>query len=170
MTRSRAILPAKKMLAVVLAGGIVFAAACTATKARTSSEPASHAAAAARSEAGDWRVRQGLYFKRNWGVELINVTPVSSGYMLALRYRVLDPDLAKVLNDRKSKAYLIDEATGTVLAVPAMENIGELRPGATPESGRNYFMIFGNPGQLVKQGGRVSFRVGNLRANGLVVE
>jgi hypothetical protein len=170
MTRSRAILPAKKMLAVVLAGGIVFAAACTATKPRTSPVPASPAAASARSDAGDWRVRQGLYFKRNWGVELINVTPVSSGYMLALRYRVLDPDRAKVINDRKSKAYLIDEATGTVLAVPAMENIGELRPGATPEPGRNYFMIFGNPGQLVKKGSRVSFRVGNLRATGLVVE
>jgi hypothetical protein len=170
MRRLRVVISAKSLLAAVVTVSVVSAAACTATKPRTSPEPASPAAASARSDAGDWRVRQGLYFKRNWGVELINVTPVSSGYMLALRYRVLDPDRAKVINDRKSKAYLIDEATGTVLAVPAMENIGELRPGAMPESGRNYFMIFGNPGQLVKKGSRVSFRVGNLRATGLVVE
>jgi hypothetical protein len=161
---------AKGLTAVVLAGGMFCCMpACTSSKPRAASESASPAASA-HDDAGEWRVRQGLYFKRNWGVELINVTPVSSGYMLALRYRVLEPDRAKVLNDRKSKAYLIDEASGTVLAVPAMENIGELRPGATPEAGRNYFMIFGNPGQLVKKGSRVSFRVGNLRASGLVVE
>jgi hypothetical protein len=170
MSGSRIVHVVKMLLAGVLASGLIFLTGCTATKPRAAHEQASPAAASARTEATDWRARQGLYFKRNWGVELINVTPVSSGYMLALRYRVLDPDRAKVLNDRKSKAYLIDEATGTALAVPAMENIGELRPGATPESERNYFMIFGNPGQLVKKGSRVSFRVGNLRASGLIVE
>jgi hypothetical protein len=169
MRWSRAKISAHGLAAVVLAGSLFDMAACTTTKPHAATQPLP-SAASVRSEADDWRVRQGLYFKRNWGVELINVTPVSSGYMLALRYRVLDPDRAKVLNDRKSKAYLIDEATGTVLAVPAMENVGELRPGAEPESGRNYFMIFGNPGQLVKKGSRVSFRVGNLRASGLVVE
>ena len=169
MRSSRTVAPANRLPAAVIAITMTFVAACTATSPRAVPETASPVASA-HSDAGDWRVRQGLYFKRNWGVELINVTPVSSGYMLALRYKVLEPDRAKVLNDRKSKAYLIDEATGTVLAVPAMENIGELRPGATPESGRNYFMIFGNPGQLVKKGSRVSFCVGNLQANGLVVE
>lgn len=169
MSGSRAVHDVKMLLAGVLAVGLTCLAACAATTPRAAPELAS-SAPSARSEAVDWRARQGLYFKRNWGVELINVTPVSSGYMLALRYRVLDPDRAKVLNDRKSKAFLVDEATGTVLAVPALENIGELRPGAAPDAGRNYFMIFGNPGQLVKKGSRVSFRVGNLRANGLVVE
>lgn len=117
----------------------------------------------------DWAARQGLYYKRNWGVEVIGVKPVSSGYMLAFRYRILDPDKAKSLNDRKSKAYLIDEATGTRLAVPALENVGELRSGATPVADRNYFMIFGNPGRLVKSGSRVSIVVGNFRVDQLVV-
>lgn len=169
MTRPRAVSTAKGKIAALVALCIAFTAACTATGPRAE-PPFASPVAAAHTEAGEWRVRQGLYFKRNWGVELINVTPVSSGYMLALRYKVIEPDLAKVLNDRKSKAYLVDEASGTVLAVPAMENIGELRPGAAPESGRTYFMIFGNPGQLVKKGSRVSFRVGNLRASGIVVE
>jgi hypothetical protein len=143
---------------------------CLFGAARSADKPAIGAALAATEAASAWRARQGLGFKRNWGVELINVKPVSSGYMLALRYRIIDPVKAKVLNDRKSKAYLTDEATGTVLSVPALENVGELRPGATPEADRNYFMIFGNPGKLVKIGSRVDFRVGNLRADGLVVE
>jgi hypothetical protein len=119
--------------------------------------------------AADWVARQGLYYKRNWGVEVIGVKPVSSGYMLAFRYRILDPDKAKSLNDRKSKAYLIDEATGTRLAVPALENVGELRSGAAPVADRNYFMIFGNPGRLVKSGSRVSIVIGNFRVDQLVV-
>lgn len=120
--------------------------------------------------ASSWRSRQGLYFKRNWGVELIDVHPVSSGYMLAFRYRILDADKAKVLNDRHTKAYLVDDATGIVLAVPALENIGELRPGSTPQPGRTYFMVFGNPGKVVKVGNLVTLVAGNFRADGIVVE
>jgi hypothetical protein len=160
----------KWLLGGLLAGGLVYLAPVPAA---TAAKPASASASSkpsAAEEAAAWRVRQGLNFKRNWGVEIINVKPVSSGYMLALRYRVLDPALAKIFNDRKAKAYLVDQATNTVLAVPALENVGELRPGATPEAGRIYFMIFGNPGKFVKTGSRVSLRVGNLRADNMIVE
>lgn len=116
------------------------------------------------------RNTQSIYFKRTWGVAVIGVKPVSSGYMLAFKYRVLDPEKAKLLNDRRSKAYLVDEATGTVLAVPAMENVGELRTGAAPEPDRAYFMIFGNPGKLVKSGSRVSVVAGSLHVDGLIVD
>jgi hypothetical protein len=120
--------------------------------------------------AANWRARQGLYYKRNWGVEIIGVKPVSSGYMLAFKYRVLDPEKAKLLNDRKTRAFLRDEATGTVLSVPAMENVGELRTGAAPEADRTYFMIFGNPGKLVRSGSRVSVVAGTLHVDGLIVD
>jgi hypothetical protein len=90
--------------------------------------------------------------------------------MLAFRYRIVDPVKAKILNDRQTKAYLRDEATGNVLAVPAMENVGELRSGTSPEVGRIYFMIFGNPGKLVKSGSRVSVVAGNFSVEGLVVD
>src|ERR1700675_3997593 len=63
--------------------------------------------AAAQSSA-DWHARQGLYYKRNWGVDIIGVKPVSSGFMLAFRYRIVDPEKAKVLHDQHSKAYLRD--------------------------------------------------------------
>jgi hypothetical protein len=120
--------------------------------------------------ATDWHARQGLYYKRNWGVEVIGVKPVSSGYMLAFRYRVLDPDKARLLNDRNARAYLIDEESGTRLAVPALENVGELRSGTAVQAERTYFMMFGNPGKLVKSGSRVSIVVGNFRVDGLLVD
>lgn len=136
----------------------------------SAAQSAAEGAIEAAPSATDWHARQGLYYKRNWGVEVIGVKPVSSGYMLAFRYRVLDPDKAKLLNDRKAKAYLIDEESGTRLAVPALENVGELRSGTAPVVDRNYFMIFGNPGKLVKPGSRVSVVVGNFRVDGLVVD
>ncbi len=165
------------LLASILAGSVLLNIGCAAAsrsgKVNAPAQSAESAKAAAQrisERASSWRTRQGNFFKRNWGVELIGVHPVSSGYMLALRYRILDPDKAKVLNNRHSKAYLIDEATGTVLAVPAMENIGELRPGSTPEANRNYFMVFGNPGKVVKAGSTVSLVAGDFRADGVVVE
>jgi hypothetical protein len=114
--------------------------------------------------------RDSLYYKRNWGVEIIGVKPVSSGTMLSFKYHVLDPDKAKLLNDRQTRAFLRDEATGNVLSVPAMENVGELRTGAAPVADRTYFMIFGNPGKLVKSGSRVSVVAGALHVDGLIVD
>jgi hypothetical protein len=116
------------------------------------------------------RNRRNLYFKRNWGVDVVGVRRVSSGFMLRFDYRVVDSERASAITDHKVRPYLIDEATGTALAVPAMENIGELRQVAPPEVGRTYFVIFGNPGGLVKPGGRVTLVIGNFRAEGLVVD
>ena len=117
-----------------------------------------------------WHARRGKNLERTWGIDIVGVRRVSSGYMLRFDYRVLDPDKAGVLVDRKAKAYVIDEATHTALAVPAMENIGELRQVAPLEASRTYYMIFGNPGGLVKRGGRVTIVVGNFRAEGVVVD
>jgi hypothetical protein len=128
------------------------------------------ATAISAATSASWHERQGLYYKRNWGLDVVGIKPVSSGYMLAFRYRILDPAKAKMLNDLKSKAYAIDEVTGIRLAVPAMENVGELRTGSTAEAGRTYFMIFGNPGRLVKTGSRVTVVAGNLHIDGLVVD
>ena len=120
--------------------------------------------------AASWQARHGLYFARNWGVEIVRVRRISSGLMLRFDYRVLDPDRAVALNDKKARPYLIDEATNIALAVPAMEKVGELRQVAPFRPNRTYFMIFGNPGALVKHGGRVTLVVGNLRAEGLIVD
>jgi hypothetical protein len=103
-------------------------------------------------------------------VDIVGVRRVSSGMMLRFDYRVVEPGKASVLTDRKARPYLIDEATGTALAVPAMENIGELRQVAPLTEGRTYYMIFGNPGAFVKHGAKVTVVAGNFRAEGLEVD
>lgn len=124
----------------------------------------------AQTAASKQAARRGLYYQRSWGIDIVGVRRVSSGVMLRFDYRVVDPRKAAPLNDRHNKPYVIDESTRTALAVPAMEKIGELRQVAPPETGRTYFMIFGNPGGLVKSGSRVTVVAGNFRAPGLIVE
>ncbi len=117
-----------------------------------------------------WHQHFDARFRKNWGIEVLGVHATSSGWMLEFKYRIIDAEKAAVLNEKRSKAFVIDEATDIRLSVPAMENIGELRQTPRPEEGRSYYIIFGNPGRLVKRGGHVDVVIGSFRADGLVVE
>jgi hypothetical protein len=127
--------------------------------------PSSKAAhAGARSQRGQ------MYYARRFGVDDLRVRSISSGSSLEFRYRVVDAQKATMLTDKRAKPYLIDQKTGNRLAVPTMEKIGELRQTAAPEAGREYWMIFSNPGKLVKPGERVDVVIGAFRASSLTVE
>ena len=161
------------LLAGLLAGSFLLATAALGEDSPAVSRPDSPAQQPVDAKQNTQKFsgsRQSLYFKRNWGVDVIGVHPVSSGQMLAFRYRVLDEIKARALFNKTVKPYLVDEATGTRLAVPAMENVGELRQGVTPETDRIYYTIFGNPGKLVKPGSRVSIVIGNFHIEGLIVD
>jgi len=116
-----------------------------------------------------WHSREGMFYKRNWGVDVVGVRVVSSGWMLRFDYRVLDEKKAKPLFNKAAKPYLIDEASGARLSVPTMENIGDLRQSPVSATNRIYFMIFGNPGKLVKPGSNVSVVIGDFHVDGLTV-
>jgi hypothetical protein len=126
--------------------------------------------AAAEAQARNWQMRTGELIKRTWGVEVLGVRLASSKWMLSFRYRVVDPEKAKVLLDPKSTAYLVDEASGARLAVPAMENIGDLRQSTQARPGREYYIMFGNGNQVVHPGGRVDVVIGAFHADGLIVQ
>jgi hypothetical protein len=83
---------------------------------------------------------------------------------------VLDPDKAKILNDKKTEPFLIDPKAQVKLVVPSLEKVGQLRQSSTPEAGKSYWMAFSNKGRLVKRGDQVSVVIGKFRADGLVVD
>jgi hypothetical protein len=105
------------------------------------------------------------------GIEVVALRLTSNGFMLDFRYRVLDPEKAKPLIDKKIKPKLIDQATGTRMDVPAPPKIGSLRQ--TPRSskaGQVYFAIFANAGQLIRPGNKVTIEYGEHKIENLVVE
>jgi hypothetical protein len=164
------------LLRLCIVSGLSLLAACTAPQVvqKPKAEPAVHADAirtnALQDEMRSWAATNGSYLKRTWGVDVVGVRLVSSDWMLEFKYRVLDPDKAAPLLDQHVKPYLVDDASGARLAVPAMENVGELRQHTTPDANRIYFMIFGNAEKIVPRGGHVSVVIGQFQASGLPVQ
>jgi hypothetical protein len=114
--------------------------------------------------------RAAMMYGRIWGVDDLRLRATASGSMIRFSYRVVDSNKAKVLNDKKLHPILIDQTSGAKLEVPVMEKVGQLRQTATPENGREYWMVFGNRSHIVKPGNRVTVTIGTFRAQGLVVE
>jgi hypothetical protein len=155
------------LLAPLLASGMLLGA--TLGWARAPAGDAETQTAASEA-AGQWHARQSLLVQRKWGIDIVGVRLVSSGWMLEFRYRVLDPDKAAALRKKEVRPYLIDQASGARLAVPAMENVGELRQTAKLEASKQYYILFGNANKLVKRGARVDVVAGAFNAEGLVVQ
>ena len=117
-----------------------------------------------------WHSFHSAYIKRKWGVDIVGVRLVASNSMLEFRYKVLDVKKADALNNKRWNPYLLDQASGAKLAVPTMEKIGQLRQTPPPVEGHIYWMVFANPGRMVKRGNRVNVVVGEFHADGLTVE
>ena len=127
---------------------------------------ATGAAPAANSSQGK------LTMEEQWGVTVESLRTSANGHLLDFRYRIKDADKALPLVDRRNKAYLIDQATGKVLAVPDTAKVGPLRQTVRygkPKEDRVYFVLFGNPG-MVKTGDLVTVVIGDFRAENIVVQ
>lgn len=115
-------------------------------------------------------IRARMYYQGVFGVDGLVVRQVEAGEMIRFSYRVLDPDKAKVLNDKKYQPELIDPRAGVKLSVPSLEKVGQLRQSVTPEAGKSYWMAFSNKGRLVKRGDLVEIVIGTFHATGLIVD
>jgi hypothetical protein len=158
--------PATKMLllAGVLASGICISQA-------GAQSAAGQPAARARDAQPDYSPRRAkLYYQGAWGVDSFRVKYTESGEIIRFSYRVVDPERAGALNDKKAEPTLIDPRAGVSLVVPEMSNVGKMRQSSTPKEGMTYWMAFSNTGRLVKRGDRVDVVIGRFRATGLEVE
>ncbi|MHC4159177.1 MAG: hypothetical protein ACYSSO_08880 [Planctomycetota bacterium] len=109
--------------------------------------------------------------EQQWGVQICGIRLSAADYMLDFRYRVIDPEKAKPLLSRQVKPYLVDQESGAKLIVPAPPKVGSLRQKSNePLAGKIYFIIFSNPGRLVKRGNKVTVVIGDFKAENLIVE
>lgn len=108
-----------------------------------------------------------------FGVKLAGVRLSGNGYLVDVRYQVLDPVKAQPLLDRKLRPVLIDESTGNRFYVPAPPIVGALRQTARNKvvhTDRTYFMLFANPDRRLQPGSRVTLYLGDLKFANLQVE
>lgn len=111
-----------------------------------------------------------MYYRGVWGVDSLKVKYTESGEIIRFSYRIVDPDRAVALNDKKAEPTLIDPRAGVSLVVPEVSNVGKMRQTSTPKAGMTYWMAFSNVGRPVKRGDRVDVVIGHFRATGLEVE
>jgi len=104
------------------------------------------------------------------GIDSLSVKLTEAGEFARFSYRVLDPEKAQALSDKKNQPSLIDTRAGVSLVVPELPFVGHMRQSTPPEPGKSYWVAFSNKGGKVKRGDRVSVRIGAFHADGLVVE
>jgi len=164
-------LPWQPLLAATLLAGVLLAVPSARADSRSAPAATPQAAGSGKTVAVLSRShRAEMWNAASFGVDQMQLRSVSSGASIEFRYRVRDADKAAVFTDRKATPYLIDPETGTRLQVPVMEKIGALRQTTTPQVGREYWMIFANPGKAVKPGRRVELVCGTFHIRGLIVE
>lgn len=116
-------------------------------------------------------VNERASLEEKWGVRVVALKLSAAGNVLDFRYRVTDVEKAKPLFDKKVKPYIIDQTSGAKLLVPKAPKIGALRQTPrNPVAGKNFFVLFANPGQLVKAGNKVTVVIGDFKAENLTVQ
>jgi hypothetical protein len=113
-----------------------------------------------------------MTIEEQWGVKFESLRTSANGNLLDFRYRIIDPEKASYLVDRRNKAYMIDQSSGKVLSVPTTAKVGPLRQTVRyglPKADKIYFILFGNHG-LIKPGDKVSVVIGDFKLENLTVE
>jgi hypothetical protein len=110
------------------------------------------------------------FYRSRWGVDDLKVRSTNAGNLIRFSYRVVDPELANALNDKRNTPAMASERAHVVLQVPVMEKVGPLRQSMPPEAGKEYWMVFSNKGNFVRPGDRVNVMIGSFHADGLMVE
>jgi hypothetical protein len=101
-------------------------------------------------------------------IEAVRLT--AAGHYVDLRYRVLDVEEARKFIGPGVKPTLIDEATGTVMAVPMTAKLGSLRQTrGVQKPDHLYFILFVNAAGL-QRGSQVTAEIGDVRFENLTVE
>jgi hypothetical protein len=106
-----------------------------------------------------------------WGVQVVSLRLTGADHMIDFRYRVLDPQKAAPLLDRRIKPHMIEKESGARLEVPRHAKLGPVRQiSDQPATDRVYGMLFGNSQKIVKPGSLVTIVIGEIRLENLTVE
>jgi len=158
------------VLAASVAASNAFSQSSQGVQDSTAGPKKSSVAAPPRPDPNWLSRRAEMYYQGVWGVDSFRVKWAESGEIIRFSYRVVDPEKATALNDKKIEPTLIDPQAGVSLVVPEVANVGKMRQTSTPKAGMTYWMAFSNSGTPVKRGDRVDVVIGRFRATGLAVE
>ena len=100
------------------------------------------------------------------GVEVTRVAVSGGGGLIDVRYRVIDSDKAVSVHAPANPPLVLDQRSGAIVNQLLM---GHLHHGR-PREGVTYYLIFNNPGDVIRRGSRVSIQLGGARVEGIPVQ
>jgi len=109
--------------------------------------------------------------EKKWGIRVVGVRRTAADYMLDFRFHVLNKDKLGEIMDRKVRPVLEVEGKDIKLNVPVTSKLGSLRQSPKfAKANKTYFMLFANPGKIVKKGDKVTVKIGKFKIEHLVVQ
>lgn len=99
------------------------------------------------------------------GVKITHVAVTGGGGLIDLRYRVFDPDKANTLHGKRTPPALVDEQSGLVVNQTLMNHAHH----GPYKAGVSYYLVFNNPGNLVRRGSMVTVLLGDAEVQHVVV-
>jgi hypothetical protein len=99
------------------------------------------------------------------GVKITQVAVTGDGGLIDLRYQVIDPDKAATLHNTQKPPAVVDEQTGVVVHDLFMGH-SHSDPFAF---GETYYLVFDNPGNLVRRGAYVTVLLGDAEVDHVLV-
>ena len=99
------------------------------------------------------------------GVQITRVAVTGNGGLVDLRFKVVDPNRANAVHDERTPPAVVDESSGLVVHQLLMNHAhsGAFQTGVT------YYLVFENPGNWVRRGGKVTVLLGNAQVEHVTV-
>ena len=111
--------------------------------------------------------------EKDWGIRIVGLRATMSGLMVDFRYKIIDAKKASSLLDINKKVYLLVEKNQARLGVPNAKKVGALRQTTHTKKvkkGRDYFILFGNPGaRYITPGDKATLVIGDLKVEHLTL-
>ena len=97
---------------------------------------------------------------QEWGIEPIHARVTANGFMIEFRYKVVDPEKATILSDRKRFPYMLSMKSRAKLSVPYFPTVGFIKSNRKfLHPGKNYTAMFSNEGTHMLRGDQVRIQV-----------
>lgn len=150
-------------LAIVLAA----VALAVVTLARGSGEgPATVAGAPSTASAWQRTIVSEADLPGRSGVRISQVAVTAGGGLIDLRFQVVDAERADAVHDDAYPPAVVQESSGLVVKDLLM---GHSHTEAF-HAGQTYYLVFENPGNLVKRGDKVSVLLGDAEVDGVTIK
>jgi hypothetical protein len=103
-----------------------------------------------------------INLEKDWGIQPVFFRVTAQGYMMEFRYKILDPEKAKILSVNKDLPTLLSGKSQARFKVPYGATVGYLKSNRKfLKKGKNYIIMFSNDNQHMLPGDKVRIQIGN---------